>query len=82
MLQRHFNVGRIADAGDDRQALVEAVLHHLRIEPRQIEDADFAAESSNLVQGKILSKAAIALLAFSNRNQAQQMKTLLGVLES
>ncbi len=43
----------------------------------QIEDADFAAESSNLVKGKILSKAAIAALAFSNREQAQQMKTLL-----
>jgi len=45
----------------------------------QIEDADFAAESSKFVQGKILSEAAIAALAFSNREQAQQMKTLLEV---
>ncbi len=48
----------------------------------QIEDADFAAESSNFVKGKILSEAAIAALAFSNREQAQQMKTLLEGLES
>lgn len=48
----------------------------------QIEDADFVEEATNLVQGQILSKAAIAALAFSNREQAEMIDELLGSLDT
>ncbi len=47
----------------------------------QIEDADFVTEATNLVQGQILSKAAIAALAFSTREQVEQIESLLEGLD-
>jgi flagellin len=48
----------------------------------QIEDTDYVEESTNLVKGKILSEAAIAALAFTTREQVQQLEELLGGLVS
>ena len=47
----------------------------------QIEDTDFAAETSNLVQGQILSQASIAALAFSQREQIEQLEALFDSLD-
>lgn len=47
----------------------------------QIEDADFVSEASNLVQGQILSKAALAAIAFSSREQIELIETLLESLD-
>ncbi len=47
----------------------------------QIEDADFAQETSNLVQGQILSKASINALTFANRESLEQIQALLEGLE-
>lgn len=47
----------------------------------QIEDANFAEEVTNLVQGQILSEAAIAALAFSTRGQAELLDMLLEGLD-
>lgn len=43
----------------------------------QIEDVDFAAESSNLVQSQILQQGAMAALSYSNRERVDQLKQLL-----
>ena len=43
----------------------------------QIEDTDFAAESAELVSGRILSEASIAALAYSQREQVEQLEELL-----
>jgi len=48
----------------------------------EIEDADFAAETSNLVQGQILSEASITALAFANRESLEQIEELLDGLEA
>lgn len=43
----------------------------------QLEDADFATEAANLVQGQILSRAALMALEFSNREQVEIIESLL-----
>jgi flagellin len=43
----------------------------------QIEDTDFAAEASNLVQSQILTQSATAALAYSSRQHAGQLTQLL-----
>ncbi len=43
----------------------------------QVEDADFVEEATNLVQGQILSEASLKALAFSTREQIEQMEALL-----
>lgn len=47
----------------------------------QLEDADFATEAANLVQGQILSRAALMALEFSNREQAEIIESLLKGLD-
>ena len=42
-----------------------------------IEDVDFAAETSNFVQGQILQQGAMAALSYSNRERVDQLKQLL-----
>jgi len=46
----------------------------------QIEDTDFAAETANFVQSKILSQGAMAALGYANRQHVQQMATLLNAV--
>ena len=46
----------------------------------QVEDADYVSETANLVEGQILSKAAIQALAFSNREQVEQIEELIDSL--
>ena len=49
----------------------------------QIEDTDFASESAEFVQGRILSDASMIALAFSQREQAEQLEEILdGLKES
>ena len=48
----------------------------------QIEDTDYVDESTNLVKGKILTKAAIAALSFTTREQVNPFEQLLGSLDS
>jgi len=43
----------------------------------QIEDTDFAKAASELVQGQILSEAALIALAYANREQSALLQTLL-----
>jgi len=47
----------------------------------QIEDADFAAESAELMSGRILSDASIAALTYSQREQVEQLEELLESIE-
>ncbi len=46
----------------------------------QIEDTDFAAETANFIQSRILSQSAMAALSYSNRQHVQQMTTLLNAV--
>jgi flagellin len=46
----------------------------------QIEDTDFAAESANLVQSQVMSQSSMAALAYSSRQLADQIKSLLNTL--
>lgn len=48
----------------------------------QIEDADYAAETSNLIQGQILSQASLAALTYSNREQLELVSEILDDLET
>ena len=43
----------------------------------KIEDTDFAAEASNLVQSQILSQSAMAALAYNSRQNVSQLTQLL-----
>ena len=43
----------------------------------QIEDTDFAAESTNLAQSQTLTQGALAALAYAGREQANQLALLL-----
>ncbi|MEQ8837532.1 MAG: flagellin, partial [Lacipirellulaceae bacterium] len=47
----------------------------------QIEDADFAQESANFVQGQILSRAAAEALTFSTNELREQLESLLDGIE-
>lgn len=47
----------------------------------QIEDADFAEESVNLAAGRVLSQASAAALAYSSRQQAEQIDELIARLD-
>jgi flagellin-like protein len=47
----------------------------------QIEDTDFAAESAEFALGRVLSQASMMALAFSNREQAEQLQEILDGLE-
>lgn len=47
----------------------------------QIEDADFAVEASNLVQGQILSQAAVAALSLATGEQAEVISEILESLD-
>lgn len=46
----------------------------------QIEDTDFAAETANLVQSQILTQSSIAALAYSGRQQVEQLTLLLNAI--
>lgn len=47
----------------------------------QIEDADYAEESSKFVQGQILAEAALLAIAYSNRSQVDLLGELLDSLD-
>jgi flagellin-like hook-associated protein FlgL len=45
-----------------------------------VEDTDFAAEASNLIQSQVLSQSAMAAIAYNNRQNVNQLTQLLDAI--
>ena len=70
------NLGAVSNRMSSTMANLDQIRVNLTASQGRIQDADFAAETSNLAKGQILQQAATAMLAQANASK-QQVLTLI-----
>lgn len=76
--QSRSDLGAISNRLDSTISNLTNISANVQSAKSQITDADFAAESTNLARGKILSQAATAMLAQANSSQQGVLSLLRG----
>ena len=76
--QSRSDLGAISNRLDSTISNLTNISTSVESARSQVMDADFAAESTNLARGQILSQAATAMLAQANASKQNVMSLLRG----